>query len=106
MSGSFGDLPKFPGEEAAQRERLLEEMRTSPEPQDALGDRLRHAFPAIVMLVGLAIGLFVATGLVILIALRGLERGWLVPVLMVAVFLALPSVAIGAAFYQRAKRRM
>jgi hypothetical protein len=106
VSGSFGDLPKFPGEEAAQRERLLEELHTPPEAPESFGERMRHAFPAIVMLVGVGIGLFVVTGLVIVLALRGLERGWLVPVLMIAVFLALPAVAIGAALYQRAKRRM
>lgn len=105
MSG-FGDLPKFPGEEAAARERLLEELHTPPEPQETLGERLRYAFPAIVMLIGVGIGLFVAVGLAIVLALRGLERGWLMPVLMIAVFLALPAVAIGAALYQRAKRRM
>lgn len=105
MSG-FGDLPKFPGEEAAERERLLEELHTPPETPELFGERVRHAFPAIVLLVGVGIGLFVVAGLAITLAVRGLERGWLVPVLMVAVFLALPAVAIGAALYQRSKRRM
>ncbi len=106
MSGSFGDLPKFPGEEAAERERLLEELHAHPEPPESFGERVRHAFPAVVMLAGVGIGLFVAGGLAIMLAVRGLERGWLEAVLMLAIFLALPAVAIGAAMYQRAKRRM
>ena len=105
MSSSFGDLPKYPGAAAADRERQLEELRRAPEPQDTAADRLRHAFPALVMFTGIAVALFLVVGMVILLVVRGIETGWLVPVLMAVEFLSLPAVAIGAAFYQRAKMR-
>jgi hypothetical protein len=89
------DLPKFPGEQAGAR----------PEPPDPPADRLRHAVPALVMVAGAAVGLLLVVGLVVLVLFRGIGAGWLTPVLILAIFLTLPIVAISAAFYQRAKLR-
>ena len=91
----MSDLPKFPGEQADAR----------PELPNATADRLRHAVPALVMVAGAAVGLLVVVGLAVLVLTRGVGNNWLMPVLMLAVFLALPVVAISAAFYQRAKLR-
>ncbi|HVK19295.1 MAG TPA: hypothetical protein VM533_20340 [Fimbriiglobus sp.] len=90
----MSDLPKFPGEQAAR-----------PEPPDAPADRLRHAVPALVMVAGAVVGLLLVAGLAALVLTRGVGANWLVPVLMLAIFLALPVVAISAALYQRAKLR-
>lgn len=95
MSGPLPSLPKFPGEQADAR----------PGPPDTPADRLRHAIPALVMVAGAAAGLLIVAGLAALVLLRGVGADWLMPVLMLAVFLALPVVAISAAFYQRAKLR-
>ena len=95
MSDPLSDLPKFPGGEAGAR----------PEPPDAPADRLRHAVPALVMAAGTAVGLLVVVGLAVLVLARGVGNNWLMPVLMLAVFLALPVVAISAALYQRARMR-
>jgi hypothetical protein len=89
------DLPKFPGEQADAR----------PEPPDTPADRLRHAVPALVMVSGAVVGLLLVAGLAALVLLRGIGAGWLTPVLILAIFLTLPIVAITAAFYQRAKLR-
>ena len=91
----MSDLPKFPGEQADAR----------PEPPDTPVDRVRHAVPALVMVAGAVVGLLVVGGLAAVVLLRGVGNNWLMPVLMLAVFLALPVVAISAAFYQRAKLR-
>lgn len=91
----MSDLPKFPGEQAGVR----------PEPPDAPADRLRHAVPALMLAAGAAVGLVVVVGLAALVLTRGVGANWLVPVLMLAVFVALPVVAISAALYQRAKLR-
>ncbi|HET6572579.1 MAG TPA: hypothetical protein VFG68_03175 [Fimbriiglobus sp.] len=91
----MSDLPKFPGEEADAR----------PESPDVPADRLRHAVPALVMVAGAAVGLVVVVGLAVVVLARGVGADWLMPVLMLAVFLALPAVAISAALYQRAKTR-
>ena len=90
----MSNLPKFPGEQAAR-----------PDPPDAPADRLRHAVPALVMAAGAAAGLLVVAGLAVLVLTRGVGANWLMPVLMLAVFLALPAVAISAALYQRARMR-
>jgi ABC-type phosphate transport system auxiliary subunit len=95
MSDPLRELPKFPGEQADAR----------PEPPDAPADRLRHAVPALVLVAGAAVGLVVVIGLAVLVLTRGVGANWLTPVLMLAVFLALPVVAISAALYQRAKMR-
>lgn len=91
----MSDLPKFPGEQADAR----------PEPPDAPADRLRHAVPALVLAAGAAVGLFVVAGLAVVVLTRGVGANWLMPVLVLAVFLALPVVAISAALYQRARLR-
>jgi hypothetical protein len=98
MTDPFPELPKFPGEQA-------DPLPDRPGPPDTPADRLRHAFPALVMIAGAVVGLFVAVGVAILVIVRGVEAGWLFPLLMLAVFLTLPAVAIGAAVYQRAKYR-
>ncbi len=95
MTDPFRELPRFPGEPADAR----------PEPPDTAADRLRHAVPALVMVAGAAVALAVVVGLAVLLLFRGLGRGWLGPVLILAVFLSLPVVAIAAGFYQRARLR-
>jgi hypothetical protein len=95
MSDPLRDLPRFPGGEADAR----------PAPLDAPADHLRHAVPALVLAAGAAVGLLVVVGLAVLVLARGVGANWLMPVLMLAVFLALPVVAISAALYQRAKMR-
>jgi hypothetical protein len=95
MVDPFRELPRFPGEPADAR----------PEPPDTAADRLRHALPALVMVAGAAVALAVVVGLAVLVLFRGIDRGWLGSVLVLAVFLALPAVAIAAAVYQRARLR-
>jgi ABC-type phosphate transport system auxiliary subunit len=95
MTDPFRDLPQFPGEQAG----------TRPEPPDSAADRVAHAIPALVMVAGAAVGLLVVIGLAVLVVVRGVERGWLMPVLILAAFLALTVVAVTAALYQRAKLR-
>ena len=51
------------------------------------------------------VGLLLVAGLAALVLTRGVGANWLVPVLMLAIFLALPVVAISAALYLRAKLR-
>ena len=91
----MNDLPKFSGEQADAR----------PEPLDTSADRLRYTVPALVLVAGAAVGLLVVAGLAVLVLTRGVGANWLMPVLMLAVFLALPVVAISAALYQRARMR-
>jgi hypothetical protein len=100
MSGPFSDLPKFPGEQPA------DDPPARPEPPDTAADRLRHVFPAVIMVTAAGVGLVLVGGLAaVVVAARAVEGGWLGPVLLFVVFLTLPTVAIGAAVYQRAKAR-
>jgi hypothetical protein len=97
VTAPFSDLPKFPGEEPSPPPR--------PESPDTPADRLRHAFPALVMLAGVGVGLLLVVGLAVVLLARGIAAGWIEPVLILVIFLTLPAVAITAAFYQRAKLR-
>src|SRR5690242_20603957 len=100
MTGSFGDLPKYPGEQPPP-----DRPPPRPEPPDSAADRLRHAFPTIVLLTTAAIGLILAGGLAVVVAAQTIRGGWLGPVLLAGIFLILPIVAVGSAVYQRAKTR-
>jgi hypothetical protein len=95
VTAPFSDLPKFPGEEPS--------APPQPESPDTPADRLRHAFPALVMLAGVGVGLLLVVGLAVVLLARGIAAGWIEPVLILVIFLTLPAVAITAAFYQRAK---
>jgi hypothetical protein len=107
MSGSFSDLPKYPGEARDERAELLNQLRsdTPAGPPDSLWNRLRHAFPAVVLVGLLAFGLFIAVGMGIILALKAVDAGLASSLVLLAAFVALPAVAIGAAVYQRHRNR-
>ena len=103
---SFSDLPKYPGESEDERAKLLETLRPpAPAEPDSLRDRLRHLFPKLVLGVALGFAGFIALGTAILMATRAVDAGLMSELTLLAAFLALPAVAIGAAVYQRNRNR-
>lgn len=107
MSGSYSDLPKYPGGAREDRADLLDRLRTGrpaerPEP---FAERLRHMIPALVMVAGAAVALFLVVGIGVAFAVKGVNAGWGPTVAFVAAAVVLPVVAVAAAVYERHRRR-
>jgi len=106
VSGSFSDLPKYPGESEDDRAKLLGVLRSdAPAEPEPFRDRVRHMLPALTLIAGLAFAGFIALGMAITILTKAVDAGVVGPLALIAAFLALPAVAIGAAVYQRHRNR-